>query len=400
MSSAKSWNPARSSSAGAPSAAPRAKRTVRSPSRQVKSWSESLIAGQAYGLTHRAILQPVRILVLGGTRFVGRAVATEALARGHEVSLFTRGRHDAGALPEAEHLHGDRDGDLRALEGRTWDVAIDSSGYVPRVVGASAGLLAPAVERYVFVSSVSVYADVREPGVHEGSPVEKPSAPDSEDVQADYGALKAACERAVEDALPGRTLNVRSGLVVGPGDPTGRFTYWIARLARGGAVLAPEPPEQPVQFIDARDLGAWVVASASGGLTGTFNAVGPAEPLTMAALLDAVRDATGAQAAWCGCPRSCWPQPASAPGWTCRLARAGLEPALAGAHGIDNRARSPPDSLPSARGDRARHAGVARQSPPLGPGAPTEPPPGLDPAASRRSSRASRARRGRRGARA
>ncbi len=169
---------------------------------------------------------------------------------------------------------------------------------------------------------------------------------------------------------------------MGPGDPTGRFTYWIARLARGGAVLAPEPPEQPVQFIDARDLGAWVVASASGGLTGTFNAVGPAEPLTMAALLDAVRDATGAQARLVWVPEEvlaaagvgAW---MDLPLW---LAPS-LEPALAGAHGIDNR-RAIAAGLrfrPLAETVRDTLAWL-RQSPPLGPGAPTEPPPGLDPA--------------------
>ncbi|HEY7726409.1 MAG TPA: NAD-dependent epimerase/dehydratase family protein, partial [Anaeromyxobacteraceae bacterium] len=164
----------------------------------------------------------------------------------------------------------------------------DTSGYVPRLVRASAELLAPAVERYLFVSSVSVYADSREP-LHEGSPLAAVADEKTEDVRAHYGALKALCEKTAEAALPGRTLAVRPGLIVGPGDPTDRFTYWPVRLDRGGEVLAPGDGQDPVQVVDVRDLAAWMVRAAEERLAGTFNATGPASTLTMAAMLDACR---------------------------------------------------------------------------------------------------------------
>jgi 2'-hydroxyisoflavone reductase len=216
---------------------------------------------------------PLKLLVLGGTKFLGRAIAEAALARGDELTLFTRGRTNPELFREAEHLHGDRDGDLAALAGRRWDAVLDTSGYVPRLVRESAELLRDS-GRYVFVSSVSVYADFST-GPTEESPVAELGDMSADEIAADYsnyGPLKALCETEVERVFGDRALIVRPGLIVGPHDPTGRFTYWARRVARGGEVLAPGPPERRVQFVDARDLGAWIVGAAERGLGGTFNA--------------------------------------------------------------------------------------------------------------------------------
>jgi 2'-hydroxyisoflavone reductase len=205
--------------------------------------------------------------------FLGRAVAEAALARGHELTLFTRGRTNPELFPEAEHLHGDRDGGLAPLAGRRWDVVIDTSGYVPRVVRESAELLQDS-DRYVFVSSVSVYADFSTGPTEESPPAELGDLPADEltDDYSNYGPLKALCEAEVERVFGERALIVRPGLIAGRHDPTGRFTYWARRLARGGEILAPGGPERRVQFIDASDLGAWIVEAAGQGLGGTFNA--------------------------------------------------------------------------------------------------------------------------------
>jgi 2'-hydroxyisoflavone reductase len=184
---------------------------------------------------------------------------------------------------------GNRDGDLSALKGREWDVAVDTSGYVPRVVRASTELLAPALEHYTFVSSLSVYADFSEPQ-REDDPVEELDDAATEDIQQHYGPLKAACEQVVADAFPGRSSLVRAGLIVGPHDPTNRFTYWVRRVAAGGDVLAPGDPERKVQFIDVRDLAEWLLLASGAGSSGTFNAVGPEPPVTMGELLETCRE--------------------------------------------------------------------------------------------------------------
>jgi len=234
----------------------------------------------------------VRLLLLGGPKFVGRAVIDVALERGHEMTLFNRGTTGAELYPELERIVGDRDGGIEGLRGREWDAVVDTSGYLPRVVGQSAGLLADAVGHYVFVSSISVYASFAEV-VDEGSELAELSAPGSEDISADYGALKALCEREVDTAFPGRSTAVRAGLIVGPHDPTGRFTYWPHRVARGGDVLVPGPAWRPVQLVDVRDLAAWIVTAAEERLAGPFNATGPA---TMGAVLDAARRVSGSTA--------------------------------------------------------------------------------------------------------
>jgi 2'-hydroxyisoflavone reductase len=240
--------------------------------------------------------RPRRILILGGTGFLGPETVEVARARGHTVTLFNRGKTRPHLFPDVEKLQGDRDGQLDALRGRTWDAVIDSSGYVPRIVRTSAELLAPSVGRYLFVSSISVYRDDLPAGADETAPVAALEDPASEDVRAHYGALKAACEAAAEAAMPGRTASVRPTLIVGPGDPTDRFTYWPVRLDRGGDVLAPGDGTDPVQVVDVRDLAAFLVGLVEAEETGLYNAAGPATPLTARGMLDAVAAGTGARA--------------------------------------------------------------------------------------------------------
>jgi 2'-hydroxyisoflavone reductase len=237
----------------------------------------------------------MRLLVLGGTKFLGRHAVDSALAQGHDVTIFTRGETNPELFPEVEHLTGDRDGGLEALRGREWDGVVDTSGYVPRVVRQSAELLRGAVDRYVVVSSISVYADPSKP-LDESSPVLELDDPASERIEEDYGPLKGAVERVVADVYGDRGTAVRAGLIVGPHDPTDRFTYWPRRLAEGGDVLAPGDPSAAVQFVDARDLGAWLVHLAEHGPGGTFNATGPAAPLTLGDLLERAIAALGADA--------------------------------------------------------------------------------------------------------
>jgi 2'-hydroxyisoflavone reductase len=240
----------------------------------------------------------MRILILGGTLFLGRHLVDAAVERGHEVTLFNRGKTNPGLFPDVERLHGDRDtGDLDALKGRRWEVVVDTSAYVPRVVSASAALLADAAEHYTFVSSLSVFTPPSKDLLTEGDPVSTPADETSEDVKAYYGALKALCERAVEGAMPGRALVVRSGLLVGPYDPTNRFTYWVRRVARGGEILVPAT-DDPVQLIDARDAAAWMIAAAERRLAGTFHVTG--RQLPFPAMLEECVAAAGSK------PRFVW----------------------------------------------------------------------------------------------
>jgi nucleoside-diphosphate-sugar epimerase len=230
----------------------------------------------------------VRLLVLGGTVFLGRHVAAEALARGHEVTLFTRGLHGADLFPEAQHVRGDR-ADLAALRGRAWDAAVDTSGYEPAHVAASARL---ELGHYVFVSSVNAYPDWPERPVDEDSAVWDSDADD-------YGPKKAACERAAEAAMPGRVARVRAGLIVGPHDSVFRLPWWVRRIARGGTVPAPGDPAREVQVIDARDLAAWMLDLAERGIAGAFNGTAPIGQTTMGELLGAAVAATGSGAELC-----------------------------------------------------------------------------------------------------
>jgi 2'-hydroxyisoflavone reductase len=247
----------------------------------------------------------MKLLILGGTVFLGRHLVWAALERGHEVTIFTRGvSAPQGSLEKVEHLVGDRDGRLDALRGRSWDAVIDTSGYVPRVVGQAVDLLKDAVGHYTFISTISVYADLTKPNYDESAPVLELEDPTSEDVHRDYGSLKALCERVVEAAYPGRSLIIRPGLIVGPYDITDRFTYWPARVAKGGQVLAPGDPERPVQFIDARDLAAWTIRMTEAKETGVYNATGPASRLTMGELLAACKEVSGSDAEFVWVPES------------------------------------------------------------------------------------------------
>jgi len=229
----------------------------------------------------------MNLLILGGTKFLGRHLVEAALASNHRVTIFNRGTR-AGLFPQVEELRGDRSQGaqgLSALHGRQWDAVIDTCGYIPRLVRASAEALRDSVGRYVFVSSISVYSEFSE-GPDEASPVAELTDASSEDIPRDYGALKAACERVVTAMYGERALNIRPGLIVGPFDPTGRFTYWPVRIARGGEVVAPADPAADVQFIDARDLARWMVALAARNVGGVFNATGPAQRLRFGAFLD------------------------------------------------------------------------------------------------------------------
>lgn len=240
------------------------------------------------------------ILVIGGTMFLGRHFVEAALGAGHTVTLFHRGRTNPDLFPEIEHIHGDRRNpdDLAKLKGRTWDAVVDPSAYFPADVESMAGALRDSVDHYTFVSSISVYADRGDEGADEDSPV----IPVTGEMPADkitgenYGAFKAECERIADRIMDGRVLNVRAGLIVGPHDPSDRFTYWPWRVAQGGSVAAPGIPEEPVQFIDVRDLAAWMLAMVEGKRPGTFNATGPEHPLSMRELLETCREVSGSDA--------------------------------------------------------------------------------------------------------
>lgn len=236
----------------------------------------------------------MRILIFGGTNFLGRHTAA-ALERGHEVTLFHRGQTNPGLFPDAEEILGDREHDLALLAGREWDAVIDVPGYVPRIVRASAQALAGHVKHYAFISTISVYDSIPEPGMDESAPVGQLPEP-SEDVQKYYGQLKALCEDEVRAAFPDAALVIRPGLIVGPFDPTDRFSYWPIRISDGGEVLAPGDPDRQVQVIDARDLANWTVDCVERGTTGTFNATGPATRLTMREMLEACREGTASDA--------------------------------------------------------------------------------------------------------
>ena len=237
----------------------------------------------------------MRLLVLGGTKFLGRATVDAALARGHDVTLFNRGQTNPGLYPNVEQVTGDRTEGLGALDGRKWDAVLDMATFLPRVVRLSVEGLRGRTARYVYVSSISAYADQSLPPL-ESAPVAELEDPDSESIE-DYGALKATCERIVEDAYGERALIIRPGLIVGPHDPTDRFTYWPRRVAAGGRVLAPAPPDAPVQFIDVRDLGEWIVHVTEREASGVFNATG--ETITFERLLSECQAVSGsAEIVW------------------------------------------------------------------------------------------------------
>jgi len=254
----------------------------------------------------------MKLLILGGTRFVGRHLVTAALARDHEITLFNRGKHPSAALTSVETIHGDRNSDLAKLQGRRWDAVVDTCGYLPRTVRASAEILSHSVDAYVFISSLSVYADFSRLGIDETAPLaaltseqlKKANAIDSSGQASAvtygemYGGLKALCEQAAEEVLPNRALSIRPGLIIGPDDYTDRFTYWVMRVARGGEVLAPGRPDRHVQFIDVRDLAEWTVRMIERGETGVYNANGLPHDLTMEWVLEECKTVSGSDASF------------------------------------------------------------------------------------------------------
>ena len=237
----------------------------------------------------------MRVLVIGGTRFVGRHIVQALLDAGHEVTLFHRGTGDEDPFPQAEHRHGDRDGDLQQLAEGEWDATVDVSAYVPRQVrtlGEALGHAGGRGGRYLYISSVSVYAPADEPGITESSPLEVLTDTDTEEVTPEtYGGLKALCEYAAVEVFGAETLLVRPTYVIGPYDTTGRFTYWVRRLADGGEVLAAGPQDQPVQVVDGRDLADFCVRLLEDGASGPFHLAGPPPPHSLGDLLEAVREA-------------------------------------------------------------------------------------------------------------
>lgn len=252
-----------------------------------------------------SIAKPLRILILGGTGFTGPFQVAYAMARGHKVTVFNRGKTRRGELPEGvEKLTGDRNGQLDALKNREWDVVIDNPTTLPVWVRDVAEVLKGNVDRYVFISTISVYESGREAN-NESSPLARYEGADAmketrESLIASefklYGPLKALSEAEAEKHFPKKTLVIRPGLIVGPGDQTDRFTYWPVRINRGGEVLAPGEPSDPVQFIDARDLAEWTVRMVENGATGVYNATGPEKPLGIGGMLDGIKTALNSEA--------------------------------------------------------------------------------------------------------
>lgn len=231
----------------------------------------------------------MRILILGGTTFLGRHLVDAAVARGHEVTILTRGRRNPQPFPDVERLVGDRLTDeLSALADRTWDSVIDTSAIVPRAARHTVARLQNAVGHYTYVSSISAYEDFGLPGITENDPLRPPLLEDAASIETggDYGGLKAGCEWVLNEAFGDRLMTVRPSLIVGPHDPTDRLTYWVRRIAQGGDVLAPAPPEQWVQLVDARDLAAWLIKSSESGRSGVYNAGTPEKSLTLDTVLD------------------------------------------------------------------------------------------------------------------
>ena len=236
-----------------------------------------------------------RILILGGTGFIGPHFVREALDHGHAVTIFNRGQRQPEPVPGVETLLGDRDGQLDALKGRDWDVVIDNSGYVPRHVRLSTQLLRERVGHYLFISTVAVYADTSVPGLREDAALKTLADPDVETVdRTTYGGLKVLCERVVQQDYADHCTIVRPTYIVGPGDVTDRFTYWPWRMSQGGEMLAPGRPSDPMQFIDVRDLARFVIHCAETPLPGTFNACSPPGFATMGDVLETSRRVTGA----------------------------------------------------------------------------------------------------------
>lgn len=235
----------------------------------------------------------MRLLIIGGTQFVGRHIAESAIERGHDVTVFHRGRTNTDALPEAEHILGDRNSDLDRLAGRTWDATVDVCAYVPRQVHELAKALDGRGGRHAFISTVSVYAEPAPPNIDEDAPLATLPDPTTEEVTGEtYGGLKVLCEQAIAEHYADAIV-IRPTYVVGPYDHTHRFTYWVERIADGGRVLAPDIPGYQIQVVDARDQARWIVELLERGDSGTFHTVSPPPPFSFDDMLRTIVDAVG-----------------------------------------------------------------------------------------------------------
>jgi 2'-hydroxyisoflavone reductase len=245
----------------------------------------------------------MKLLIIGGGKFVGRATVEAAVARGHSVTVFNRGKTTTDVLPGVEWIKGDRDGDLTGLDGRSWDAVIDVCAYYPRQVEVLLRALRDRIGHYTLVSTVAVYAHLGEPHQDESSPMLPPLDGAEEKFTSEtYGPFKVMCERAALEFGPASTLLVRPGIIVGPYDPTGRFSYWVQRIAAGGEMLVPGSPDSPLQVIDARDLALWMVEKTEAKAVGGFNTVGPRHPLTWSGMIETATLALGAhvEPTWVG----------------------------------------------------------------------------------------------------
>jgi 2'-hydroxyisoflavone reductase len=250
---------------------------------------------------------PLKLLVLGGTRFLGPALVEYAMARGHTVTLFNRGQSNPGLFPNVEKLQGDRDAKdgYASLGGaRTWDVVVDVPTTLPRWVNGAADALAKKTNHYLFISTISVFRDYSQPGIDENGPLHAAGDPLAERMgqtaETQYGPLKVRCEMLARERFGANVTIVRPGLIVGPGDLSDRFSYWPVRIEKGGDVLAPGTPDDPTQYVDVRDLGEWVVRLAEQRVFGTFNATGPNQPTTISEMLHGIKavTTTGARFTW------------------------------------------------------------------------------------------------------
>ncbi|MEH7389575.1 NAD-dependent epimerase/dehydratase family protein [Bacillus sp. JJ1503] len=232
----------------------------------------------------------MKLLILGGTRFLGRYLVEAALEKGHQVTLFNRGKENPNLFPDVDTLIGDRNGNLEALKGKKWDAVIDTCGFIPRIVRESAELLSDVTEHYTFISSASVYTDLTKIGINENHPVLTISKEKEEEITKGiagplyneyYGPLKYSCEQVIEEVMPNRALFIRAGLIVGPHDYSDRFTYWVQRVAKGGEVFAPGSPDKQIQLIDVRDLATGIINMVERRKSGVFNVTGPNDTLTM-----------------------------------------------------------------------------------------------------------------------
>lgn len=243
----------------------------------------------------QAEAKPLRVLIFGGTGFIGPHFVRTLRARGHAITLFNRGKRNPRLFTDVETLIGDRNGQVDAIKGREWDVVIDDSGYVPKNVKLTTDILKGHAGHYIFVSSISAYADLTPPGIDEDYKLATLADPATEEItDTTYGALKAACEKTVEQAFGGNSAVLRPTYIVGPGDTSDRFTYWPVRAARGGEMLAPGSPADPIQFVDVRDLADFMRLCVENRISGSYNVCNPPGAVTIGELLETAKRVSGA----------------------------------------------------------------------------------------------------------